>query len=840
MPRRVLFVPALAGAALLAAGAARPAFPAFSIEQVLGAPFPSQLTAAREGERVAWVMDRRGERNVWVADGPDFVPRQVTAYVGDDGQPLASLRLTPDGQTVLYARGTEVNEAGESANPASRAQAPKQQVWAIAVPPAAASGEAAGSGHAQPRLLGDMGCAEEGCEDIQVSPDGRFAVWTAKHHLWLAPVAPAGAAGTAAGGGAGPAGAAASGGAAASAGAGAAAPEGGSAPAATGAGAPAASGAAAPEGAGAASPAVPAVPAAPAHQLLALQGDASQQRWSPDGKRLAFRLNRGDHSYIAVYELATERVVYLAPSVDRDELPRWSRDGSRIAFIREPSAPERLPLIPERPRPWSLWLGDPATGEAHEIWRGAAGPEGSLSPFADSLSFAAGDRIVFASEQNEGGRNHLYAIPAAGGQPTELTPGDYDVEDVELSADGGSVLYSANEHRADPADEDRRHLWRVSVAGGAPRPLTAGTGIEWSPVETGDGKAVLCLGSTATTPAAPYRLTAGPGPGPGPGSPPGPAASAAPSTAAATSAAAAPPPPPAGNRVPLAPDLLPADFPAGELVVPRQVVFKSSDGLPIHGQLFLPRAAGSSPAGPAAGGPLPALVFTHGGPIRQMLLGFHYMQYYHNAYAMNQYLASRGYAVLSVNYRLGIMYGRAFREAPHSAWRGSAEYGDVVAGAHYLQQLPQVDPHRIGLWGGSYGGLLTALGLARNSELFLAGVDFHGVHDWSVLLPRWEGMAAAPAAPPDLREAYQLAFASSPDAAVDSWRSPVLLIHGDDDRNVPFAQTRDLAQRLRARGVTVEELIFPDEIHDLLLWRDWVRSYRAAADFFDRRLRGRR
>jgi len=152
--------------------------------------------------------------------------------------------------------------------------------------------------------------------------------------------------------------------------------------------------------------------------------------------------------------------------------------------------------------------------------------------------------------------------------------------------------------------------------------------------------------------------------------------------------------------------------------------------------------------------------------------------------------------------------------------------------------VPRVDPHRIGLWGGSYGGLLTALGLARNSDLFLAGVDFHGVHDWSLFLPRWDGAAASPAAPPDLREAYQLAFASSPDAAVDSWRSPVLLIHGDDDRNVPFAQTRDLAQRLRGRGVTVEELIFPDEIHDLLLWRDWIRSYRAAADFFDRRLRG--
>src|SRR5205823_4343616 len=84
---------------------------------------------------------------------------------------------------------------------------------------------------------------------------------------------------------------------------------------------------------------------------------------------------------------------------------------------------------------------------------------------------------------------------------------------------------------------------------------------------------------------------------------------------------------------------------------------------------------------------------THGGPIRQMLLGFHYMQYYHNAYAQNQYLASKGYTVLSVNYRLGIMYGRAFREPPNSVWRGASEYQDVVAGAKFLQTLENVDPN---------------------------------------------------------------------------------------------------------------------------------------------------
>jgi dipeptidyl aminopeptidase/acylaminoacyl peptidase len=221
--------------------------------------------------------------------------------------------------------------------------------------------------------------------------------------------------------------------------------------------------------------------------------------------------------------------------------------------------------------------------------------------------------------------------------------------------------------------------------------------------------------------------------------------------------------------------------------------------------------------------------------MRQMMPGFHYMYYYHNAYAMNQYLASRGYVVLSVNYRLGIMYGRAFREAANASWRGAAEYKDVLAGAKFLQSQPTVDPKKIGLWGGSYGGYLTALGLARNSDLFAAGVDLHGVHDWSVFLPHWENRPGAP----DQKEAEKLAFESSPDAAVSSWKSPVLLIHGDDDRNVPFGQTVDLAQRLREQHVVFEELIFPDESHDFLVWKDWVRAYTAAADFLDRNLKGK-
>jgi dipeptidyl aminopeptidase/acylaminoacyl peptidase len=677
---------------------------AFTLEQVMGAPFPYGLTSASHAPRMAWVFDNKGERNIWIADAPGFVPRQVTHYKGDDGQAIASLKLTPDGKTVVYARGSETNKEGTSANPQSQTKIPKQQAWAVNV----SGGE--------PRLIGDIGCNEEGCEDLQVSPDGKNVVWPGKKHLWIAPV----------------------------------------------------------DG------------RKKAEQLDELAGESDTPRWSPDGKRIAFRSNRKDHSFVAVLDLATKKITYLAPTTNRDAGPVWSPGSKQVAFIRQPGIEFKRPLIPEFPRPWALWIADAHGGEGRQLFQSADSMENSLPLFAfESLKFTNDDHIIFASEKD--GRNHLYSIAATGGAPQLLTPGDFDVEDVMLSADKRSILYTSNQN-----DIDRRHIWRVDATGGEPKALTSGETLEWSPVETSDGKTVLCLGSTATSPAMPYRLTS-------------------------------------SGRELLAKNLIPAEFPAEQLVTPKQVVFKSEDGLDIHGQLFTPKNQT---------GRGPALIFTHGGPIRQMLLGFHYMQYYHNAYAMNQYLASKGYTVLSVNYRLGIMYGRKFRQPAKSVWRGASEYQDVVAGAKFLKTLDNVDPQRIGLWGGSYGGFLTAMGLARNSDIFKAGVDFHGVHDWAIFLPMWaaEAEAANADVAPDIKEARELAFKSSPVASIANWRSPVLFVHGDDDRNVPFQQTTDLVEKLRAQKVEFEELIIPDEIHDLLRWSDWVRAYRGTAEFFDRKL----
>jgi len=526
--------------------------------------------------------------------------------------------------------------------------------------------------------------------------------------------------------------------------------------------------------------------------IVTQKGRQSDLQWSHDGQSLAFVSTRQDHSFIGVYSVAGKTLRYFDASTDHDVQPVWSPDDARLAYLRIASAPPPLVGLGLRREgePWSIRVAEVKTGAAHSAFRALAG---SGSAFHDVVAdqqvyWAAGDRLVFPWERT--GWCHLYSVPAAGGSALELTPGEGEVEHVALSPDGQTVYYSAN-----IGDIDGRHLWSVNAQGGAaPRQLTNGERIDWAPTPVSSESALFFLSSSYRQKAHPMlRLSS-------------------------------------GKEQSLADELTPAGFPAASLQKPQGVTITAADGMRIHGQLFLPPDM-------KPGERHPALAFFHGGSRRQMLLGFHYMYYYSNAFAMNQFLASQGYVVLSVNYRSGIGYGLNFREALNYGAHGASEYNDVIGAGLYLKNRPEVAAARVGLWGGSYGGYLTALGLARASDMFAAGVDFHGVHDWSSWRETSPPQAGGDPKPrQEYEEALRLAFQSSPMAAVDGWKSPVLLIHGDDDRNVSFAQTAMLAAALRARHVEFEELIFPNEIHDFLRHDHWVEAYRATADFLARKL----
>jgi dipeptidyl aminopeptidase/acylaminoacyl peptidase len=674
---------------------AAPAAGQLRVEDVLSYSFASGLVASADGDRVAWVENREGARNIWIAEGPDWVGRPVTSYGDDDGQEVGSLAITPDGAHVVYVRGGAPNRQGEVPDPLNTPEVEERAVWVVPT----SGGE--------PRRVVEAG-------GFALAPDGSRLAYSQGGEIWAIPLA---------------------------------------------------------EG-------------AEAERMARIRGSAGSLTWSPDGSLLAFASNRGDHSFIGVLDPEARRVTYLDPSVARDGSPAWSPDGRRIAFLRVPNERVVHMFSPKREAlPFSIRVADVSTGEGREVWRAREGVGSVFSGVGASnqIFWGAGDRLVLPWEGD--GWKHLYSVAASGGAAVLLDPGASEVQYASLSPDGRHVVYDSNLD-----DIDRKHLWRVPVAGGEPEMLTPGTGIEWGGVVTGRGT-VAFQASSARDPAHVEVVDD-------------------------------------GTRRWLSPQP-PDGFPRDRLVEPRQVVFTAADGMSIHGQLFLPPDHRPGQRHPAA-------LFFHGGSRRQMLLGFHHRGYYHGAYAFNQVLASAGYVVLSVNYRSGIGYGMEFREAESYGATGASEFNDVLGAGLYLKSRDDVDPERIGLWGGSYGGYLTALGLARASDLFAAGVDLHGVHDWNVVMtgfrPAYE--------PEDHPEFSRIAYASSPMAFMDGWRSPVLLIHGDDDRNVPFSESVDLAEELSRRGVEFEQLVFPDEVHGFLLHRSWVAAFLASLDFFERKLKG--
>ena len=666
-----------------------------TLEQLLGAPFPSELTAAPRGGAVAWVLNERGARNIWVATPPAYAGRRLTNYTADDGQEILALTWEPDGASLVFVRGGARNRAGESPNPAQDPKGAESALHRVAL-----------GGGAPVRLGGGFAPS--------IAPDGATLVIN-RGKLWARSLSN---------------------------------------------------------------------DKTDFAEWLNIRGGIGNLRWSPDGSKLAFVSSRGDHAFIGIFDVATRAVRFLAPSVDTDGAPVWSPDGRRVAFVREPASSELYMFRAQRTaRPWSILVGDVATGTARTVWTADAGdgsvPHGIVG--ADQLLWGDGDILVFPWEQD--GWNHLYSVPVAGGRAALLTPGEGEVEYVSLSRDRREVLYNTN-----IGDIDRRHVWRVPVRGGAPVQVTRGEGIEWGQVELSDGSLAV-LRSDARTPAHAARLTN------------------------------------AGVATPLAPALL-ADFPSARLVTPQAVTITAADGMPIPAQLFLP--PGAKP-----GDKRPAAIFFHGGSRRQMLLGYNYMEYYHHAYSLNQYMASRGFVVLSVNYRSGIGYGMKFREADRYGAEGASEFNDVVGAGLFMKSRPDVDPSKVALWGGSYGGYLTAMGLARAPELFATGVDIHGVHDWNVgirtFIPDYNTLLDP--------ERSRLALESSPLASLDRWKAPVLVIHGDDDRNVSFAETITLVERLRQRNVEVEQLVFPDEVHSFLRHQSWLAVARATTEFLERRLR---
>ena len=668
--------------------------PAQEIRDYLSAPFPTNLTASKDGRTMAWVFNEEGNRNIYLAEAATGNYRKLTDFKGDNGLSLGSLQFSPDGQLLVYSRGNSRNSKGEAANPAQLQMETGVQFYAVHL----ASGKT--------KKIGAFG-------SVEFSHKGDQVILTKGGKAQMATVVDTGLV---------------------------------------------------------------------IKDLFSLRGSISNIAWSPDDQRLAFVNSRGSHSYIGIYHFEPGQVFFPDASADNDRFPVWSPNGRFLAFIRMPALVNKLPFTPLREAyPWSIRLLETLNWSAQEIFQA---DRGTGSVFFDDLPagnqklwWANEDELVFPWEKT--GWVQLYKTSLRTKKVDRLTMGNGEIENVELAADGSGLYLTHNMQ-----DIQRRQVSFLDFKTRQTALLQGGETINTSPVPVNNG--YVFLQSTSDRPLWPVLVT--------------------------------------NNEAKLlAPELFPQDFPKRQ-AKPEAVKLMAKDGIESWLQVMEPTVSGS--------GKKPAIIFIHGGSRRQMVAGYHYSQYYSNAFALQQYFASQGFVAANLNYRSGIGYGLEFREAENYGAEGASEVLDVWAAAEYLRSRPDVDTGKIILWGGSYGGYLTAHALAQYPGRFLCGVDIHGVHNWNNDLPVFADWYL----PERFPEMKDLAFKSSPMNFIDQWKEPVLLIHGDDDRNVLFSETIDLVYELRKRNVPVEILVFPDEVHSFLLHRNWVKAFEATANFAMRNL----
>jgi len=437
---------------------------------------------------------------------------------------------------------------------------------------------------------------------------------------------------------------------------------------------------------------------------------------------------------------------------------------------------------------WIVAL-DPESGKARVIdalhddaWIREAG--GGPSGAGGMGWMPDGRSLWFLSERD--GFMHLYVVDAAqpGAAPVQLTSGRFELASAALSHDQTKFYLVSNE-----AHPGERHMYEMPVAGGPRTRLTTMTGSNIGEVSP-DGALIALIHSSATRPPEVFVM---------------PSQAGAPTQQVTTT---------------------PTDeWRAFRWIEPEVVTFKARDGADVHARLYTPEMIGA-PRDRAR----PAVVFVHGAGYLQN--AHKYWSTYYREFMFHNLLASRGYVVLDVDYRASAGYGRDWRTAIYRHM-GGKDLDDIVDGAKYLVDAQRVDPKRIGVYGGSYGGFITLMALFTSPDTFAAGAALRPVTDWAHYNHGYTGGILNQ--PQDDAAAYRQ---SSPIYFAGGLKNALLICHGLVDTNVHVQDSIRLAQRLiELRKTNWELALYPVENHAFEHESSWADEYTRILKLFETNLR---
>jgi dipeptidyl aminopeptidase/acylaminoacyl peptidase len=467
----------------------------------------------------------------------------------------------------------------------------------------------------------------------------------------------------------------------------------------------------------------------------------------------------------------------------RWSMPAASRDGkSVVGAARSTDNKDRWILLVD-PDSGKTRVLDRLTDEAwiRELGQGGGGFGGP------TVEFLPDNRTIwFLSERD--GWMHLYTLDVTGDRPApkQLTSGKWEITAAELSADQSKFYLTSTE-----VHPGERHLFSMPITGGARARVTTMTGSNQAGVSPDDSTLGL-VHSYSTKPPEVYVM---------------------PNRAGATA-----------TQITTTPT---EEWRSFKWADPQVVTFKARDGVDVYARLFTPEMMGAK-----RDGSRPGVVFVHGAGYAQN--AHRYWASYFREYMFHNLLASRGYVVLDVDYRASSGYGRDWRTAIYRHM-GGKDLEDIVDGAKYISSAHGVNPKRIGVYGGSYGGFITLMAMFTTPDVFAAGAALRPVTDWAHYNHGYTSNILNE--PHRDAEAYRR---SSPIYFAQNLKGALLICHGMVDTNVHFQDSVRLTQRLiELRKEKWELAVYPVENHGFTEETSWADEYKRILKLFEDNLRRR-